>query len=60
MNSVYNDIVKAKKQQKKLLAVLLDPDKLSVKNTNHIISKINSNTNPTLWDSIPDYHRYYR
>lgn len=41
MNSIYNDILTAKKQQKKLLAVLLDPDKLLVKDIATIVCKIN-------------------
>ena len=41
MNSIYNDIIKAKKQQKKLLAVLLDPDKLLLKEVAIIVCKIN-------------------
>lgn len=41
MSSIYNDIIKAKREQKKLLAILLDPDKLSVEKTEMTINKIN-------------------
>ena len=44
MNSIYNDILIAKKQQKKLLAVLLDPDKLLVKDVATIVCKINDSS----------------
>ncbi|MFD0963745.1 geranylgeranylglyceryl/heptaprenylglyceryl phosphate synthase [Pseudofulvibacter geojedonensis] len=41
MNSIYKDILIAKKQQKRLLAVLLDPDKLLAKDVAKIVYKIN-------------------
>ncbi len=37
----YNQILQAKSENKKLLAILLDPDKVVLENVNHLISKIN-------------------
>jgi len=42
MHHIYQDILKAKANNKKLLAILLDPDKLSVSNIAQLCSKINS------------------
>ena len=41
MTNIYNDIIQSKVQRKKLLAVLLDPDKLVLENVDLLISKIN-------------------
>lgn len=41
MKNIYKEVISSKKQNKKLLAVLLDPDKIAVGNINLIISKIN-------------------
>jgi phosphoglycerol geranylgeranyltransferase len=41
MTNIYNDILKAKSENKKLLAILLDPDKLILENLDVLISKIN-------------------
>lgn len=41
MKNIYNDILKAKSENKKLLAILLDPDKLVLENLDLLISKIN-------------------
>jgi putative glycerol-1-phosphate prenyltransferase len=40
MSQIYNDILEAKKQERKLLAVLLDPDKISWNGTNFLVEKI--------------------
>lgn len=42
MHHIYQDILKAKTNNNKLLAILLDPDKLSVSNIVPLCSKINS------------------
>jgi putative glycerol-1-phosphate prenyltransferase len=42
MSQIYKDILKAKMKGKKLLAVLLDPDKLTVDSIPPLVSKINS------------------
>jgi phosphoglycerol geranylgeranyltransferase len=41
MKNIYNDILKAKSENKKLLAILLDPDKIDWENLSVLISKIN-------------------
>ncbi|MFV8324333.1 geranylgeranylglyceryl/heptaprenylglyceryl phosphate synthase [Flavobacterium sp. ZS1P14] len=41
MTEIYNSILKAKSENKKLLAILLDPDKVVLENLDHLISKIN-------------------
>lgn len=41
MNTIYNDILKAKSENKKLLAILLDPDKIVWSSLPILISKIN-------------------
>jgi putative glycerol-1-phosphate prenyltransferase len=41
MINIYNEILLAKTESKKLLAILLDPDKLSVENLSNLIQKIN-------------------
>jgi len=41
MTNIYNDILKAKSENTKLLAVLLDPDKIVWENLSVLISKIN-------------------
>ena len=41
LTNIYNDIIQSKVQRKKLLAVLLDPDKLVLENVDLLISKIN-------------------
>lgn len=41
MINIYNEILLAKTENKKLLAILLDPDKLSVENLSNLIRKIN-------------------
>ena len=39
--SIYQQILKSKSESKKLLAILLDPDKLTVENLSNLIQKIN-------------------
>ena len=39
---IYSKLLEAKKQNKKLLAVLLDPDKVDLKNIEGLVKKINS------------------
>jgi phosphoglycerol geranylgeranyltransferase len=41
MKNIYNNILKAKSENKKLLAILLDPDKIVWENLSLLISKIN-------------------
>lgn len=41
MTNIYNEILLAKTENKKLLAILLDPDKLAVENLSNLIQKIN-------------------
>jgi putative glycerol-1-phosphate prenyltransferase len=41
MTSIYNQILKAKSDNQKLLAILLDPDKIVWENLDSLISKIN-------------------
>lgn len=41
MINIYNKILLAKTESKKLLAILLDPDKLAVENLSNLIQKIN-------------------
>lgn len=41
MTNIYNDILKAKSDKTKLLAILLDPDKIVWENLSVLISKIN-------------------
>jgi phosphoglycerol geranylgeranyltransferase len=41
MTSIYNDILKSKIRNQKLLAILLDPDKILLENITNLISKIN-------------------
>lgn len=41
MENLYSQIIKAKTNNQKLLAILLDPDKVVLKNLDHLISKIN-------------------
>lgn len=41
MTQIYQEIVQAKAKEKKLLALLLDPDKLSLENLSDLIPKIN-------------------
>ena len=41
MKGVYNDILAAKKSNKKLLTILIDPDKTSVRSTSSLINKVN-------------------
>lgn len=41
MTNIYNEILLAKSEAKKLLAILIDPDKVSMKNVSHLIQKIN-------------------
>lgn len=41
MQNIYNEILKSKKEKKKLLAILLDPDKISKDSLENIIPKIN-------------------
>jgi putative glycerol-1-phosphate prenyltransferase len=38
--NIYNQLLQAKLENKKLLAILLDPDKVVLENVNHLISKI--------------------
>jgi putative glycerol-1-phosphate prenyltransferase len=42
MQQIYKDILQAKAEQRKLLAILLDPDKLEVDSIKTLISKISS------------------
>lgn len=42
MKQIYSDIVQAKKANKKLLAILLDPDKIDRANADNLIAKINA------------------
>lgn len=41
MHNIYNEILQSKKEKKKLLAILLDPDKISQDSLQNIIPKIN-------------------
>ena len=41
MINIYNEILLAKSEAKKLLAILIDPDKVSMENVSHLIQKIN-------------------
>ena len=41
MTNIYNKILQAKKSSQKLLAILLDPDKVDLENINILIQKIN-------------------
>lgn len=41
MNTIYNQILQAKAQNEKLLAILLDPDKVDLDNIQKLITKIN-------------------
>ncbi|OJX50183.1 MAG: geranylgeranylglyceryl/heptaprenylglyceryl phosphate synthase [Flavobacterium sp. 38-13] len=41
MQNIYNEILQSKKEKKKLLAILLDPDKISKDSLQSIIPKIN-------------------
>ncbi|EKT4518540.1 geranylgeranylglyceryl/heptaprenylglyceryl phosphate synthase [Flavobacterium psychrophilum] len=41
MSTIYNQILKAKAENKKLLAILLDPDKIDLENIQQLIEKIN-------------------
>jgi len=41
MQNIYNEILQSKKERKKLLAILLDPDKISRDSLQNIIPKIN-------------------
>jgi phosphoglycerol geranylgeranyltransferase len=41
MENLYSQILKAKTNNQKLLAILLDPDKVVLENLDHLISKIN-------------------
>lgn len=41
MINIYNEILLAKIESKKLLAILLDPDKLAIENLSNLIQKIN-------------------
>ncbi len=41
MTNIYNEILLAKIESKKLLAILLDPDKLAIENLSNLIQKIN-------------------
>jgi putative glycerol-1-phosphate prenyltransferase len=42
MQQIYKDILQAKTEQRKLLAILLDPDKLEVNSIKALVSKINT------------------
>lgn len=44
MTNIYNKIIQSKVERKKLLAILLDPDKIVLKNLPSLISKINQST----------------
>jgi len=41
MTNIYNEILSAKSENRKLLAILVDPDKVSAENAGHLIQKIN-------------------
>jgi putative glycerol-1-phosphate prenyltransferase len=41
MTNIYNDILKSKEKNDKLLAILLDPDKIDLNNVEMLIEKIN-------------------
>lgn len=41
MINIYNEILLAKSEAKKLLAILIDPDKVSMESSSHLIQKIN-------------------
>ena len=41
MTNIYNNILKSKAKNEKLLAILLDPDKIDLNNTETLIEKIN-------------------
>lgn len=42
MKNIYNDILDSKKLNQKLLAILLDPDKITIEKVDLLISKINN------------------
>ena len=42
MGNIYTDILKAKSNNEKLLAILLDPDKIDWNNLDQLVSKINA------------------
>ena len=44
MTNIYNDILKAKAENEKLLAILLDPDKIVWENIDALLEKINQST----------------
>ncbi|THD30297.1 geranylgeranylglyceryl/heptaprenylglyceryl phosphate synthase [uncultured Flavobacterium sp.] len=44
MQNIYNEILQSKKEKKKLLAILLDPDKISKDSLQSIIPKINQSS----------------
>ncbi|MBG6110574.1 putative glycerol-1-phosphate prenyltransferase [Flavobacterium sp. CG_23.5] len=41
MKNLYSQIIQAKLENQKLLAILLDPDKIILENVDHLVSKIN-------------------
>ena len=41
ITNIYSQIVKSKSKNSKLLAILIDPDKIAWENLNHLIAKIN-------------------
>src|SRR6187402_252716 len=41
MTNIYNAIIQAKTENRKLLAILLDPDKITLDNFEYLIEKIN-------------------
>ena len=41
MENLYSQIIQAKLENQKLLAILLDPDKIILENVDHLVSKIN-------------------
>ena len=42
MKNIYNELMSAKANKRKLLAILIDPDKVELKNVKNIIAKINA------------------
>jgi putative glycerol-1-phosphate prenyltransferase len=40
MTNIYNEIIQSKAENQKLMAILLDPDKLILDNLDHLVSKI--------------------
>ncbi|UQD55264.1 geranylgeranylglyceryl/heptaprenylglyceryl phosphate synthase [Flavobacterium sp. K5-23] len=59
MTNIYNEIVQSKTESKKLLAILLDPDKIAWENLDNLILKINQSpaTHIFIGGSLVESHR---